>query len=72
MTAGGALRVGFFPVEVDGERFLLYEIGSADAPYALGIGPLEAEASAACGRPLTGGVSGKTYCATCALKASGE
>ena len=72
MTVGGALRVGFFQVEVGGERFLLYEIGRAEAPYAVGIAPLEAEACGACGRPLTGGVSGKTYCATCSLQASGE
>ena len=72
MTAAGALRVGFFPVAVDGARFLLYEIGSAEAPYAVGIAPLEAEACAACGRPLTGDVGGRTYCATCSLQASGE
>ena len=72
MTAGGALRVGFFQVEVAGERFQLYEIGSAEAPYAVGIAPLEVEACGACDKPLTRDGGGHRYCRTCSLKASGE
>ena len=72
MTVGGALRVGFFQAEVGGERFLFYEIGRAEAPYAVGIAPLEAEACARCGRPLTGGVGGCESCPNCSRQASGE